>query len=90
MVFINSCRITGFSGGCRSPHLSSNMVMFSSHLRGELSLVAALYTYVENGKERMNEKVKSRDTRGKTSVVIRQDMMVFGVGWWQKKQRDVN
>ena len=45
---------------------------------------------MENGKERMNEKVKSRDTRGKTSIVIRQDMMVFGVGWWQKKQRDVN
>lgn len=33
---------------------------------------------MENGKERMNERVKSRDKRGKTSVVIRQDMMVFG------------
>lgn len=35
-------RIIGSSCGCRSPHLSSNVVKFSSHLHRELSLVAAL------------------------------------------------
>ena len=32
---------------------------------------------MENGKERMNGRVKSRDTRGKTSVVTGQDATVL-------------